>query len=183
MLCYVRFGGARGLETQTLCYAMFVLVEPRASKRKPYAMLCSFWWSQGPQNANPMLCYVRFGGARGLKTQTLCYAMFVLVEPRASKCKPYAHGLWNWNEKGRNLVQLSWLMHGCWRLVGFEGNSPKWLLTRQCNFPNVGRPLSQEKRGGYFARIILFLSGCKGGLRYKWGWALSSTTPFTQKLG
>merc|ERR1712023_218766 len=71
MLCYVCFGGARGLKTQTLCYAMFVLVEPRASKRKPYAKLCSFWWSQGPQNANPMLCYVRFGGARGLKTQTL----------------------------------------------------------------------------------------------------------------
>ena len=73
-----------------ICYTMFVLVEPRPSKRKPYAILCSFWWSQGPQNTNPMLCYVRFGGAKGLKTQTLCYAMFVLVESRASKRKPYA---------------------------------------------------------------------------------------------
>merc|ERR1711907_48831 len=88
MLC--SFWWNQGLKTQTLCYAVFVLVEPGASKHKPYAMLCSFWWSQGPQNTNPMLCYVRSGGAKGLKTQTLCYAMFVSVEPGASKRKPYA---------------------------------------------------------------------------------------------
>ena len=131
MLRYVRLGGApflansvaicgtwtaRGLKTQTLCYAMFVLVEPRTSKHKPYAMLCSFWWSQGPQNANSMLISCGIG------------------------------------------TKKAWLMHGCWRLAAFEANSPIWLPTRQCNFPNVARPLSQEKRGGYFARIIYFMN-------------------------
>ena len=109
MLCCVHSPAVKAPKTQTVCYAMFILPHSRSSNRKPYAMPCdAMLCSAMPlhvrasePNRYALLCSAHSATIKGCQalcillqsgpqTQTLCCAVFILQQSRASKHEPYA---------------------------------------------------------------------------------------------